>query len=117
MKIKLSFFLALLLFNCKPTDNIIELNPSDNMSISGKGPGQDAAINPYSKRDSIAVISNIGENSFEIRIEANAIKIKRATIQPNETKELELLRGQQLYFDSRLKSKAKVKFKAIPKFF
>ena len=87
------------------------------MSITGKGPGQDAVKNPYAKGDSIAVISNIGVNSFEIRIETNGVKVKRATINPNETKEVELLRGQQLYFDSRLKTKATIKFKAIPKFF
>ena len=116
-KIIILFILLIYTQGCKPSVNIIELNPSDSMSITGKEPGQDTAINLYSKGDSIAVITNIGENSFEIRIETNGIKIKRAIIQPNETKEVELIRGQQLFFNSRLKSKAKVKFKATPKFF
>ena len=38
--------------------NIFELSPSQSMSFTGKGPDQDAALNPFSKMDSYGVIEN-----------------------------------------------------------
>lgn len=112
-------YLSLLLFvtSCKPVNNIIELNPSTSTIITGIGPNQDAFKNPYAKGESIAIVTNIGVHSFDIRVESNGVKVKRATINPNETKEIDLLPGQQLYFISRLKSKAKVRFKGVQNYF
>lgn len=112
-------FLSLLLvtISCKPTFHIVELNPSENVIITGIGPNVDTLKNPYAKGESIAVVTNIGTSSFDIRIESNGVKVKRATIKPNDTKEIDLLPGQQLYFESRLQTTAKVRFKGVQKYF
>lgn len=44
------------------SQTIIELGSVQSMCITGKGPGQDGAINPYTDKDSIAIVENIGEN-------------------------------------------------------
>jgi hypothetical protein len=108
------YFLSLLFvamhFNAM-AQSTIEIGPSQSMSITGKGAGQDAAINPYSKENSIGIIENVGKNSFVIRIQKMGTVIKMITIKPKETKEVNLLIGYELYLDSELTSKAKVSFK------
>ena len=91
-------------------DNIFELKPSQGMIITGKGAGQDAAINPYNDKNSIAVIKNLGKNSFSIRIEYQG-KITQRELKPNTTTKVALQKGSELYLDSELKGKAKVDFK------
>nr|WP_321234108.1 hypothetical protein [uncultured Psychroserpens sp.] len=93
---------------------ILELKPSQSMSITGKGAGQDAAINPYAGSNSLAFIENIGENDFTIRVQNKKGNIiESIVIKPNETKEVRLLIRYELYLDSKLKSKAKVRFKKL----
>ncbi len=91
--------------------SIFELSPSQSMSITGKGQGQDAAINPYSSENSVGIIENIGENSFVIRIQKAGAVIKMITINAMETKEVSLIKGYELYLDSELQARAKVTFK------
>ena len=38
------------------------LEPSQSMIMTGKGPGQDATINPYFGEDCFAIIKNIGKS-------------------------------------------------------
>ncbi|WGD36036.1 hypothetical protein [Olleya sp. YS] len=90
--------------------SVFELKPSQSMSITGKGSGQDAAINPYSASDCIAVIKNIGKNKFTIRIQKKGEIIKTIIILPKSTKKIVLKKEEELYLDSILKSKADVTF-------
>lgn len=91
--------------------NVLELKPSQSMSIAGKGPGQDAAINPYADGESIAIVENLGENEFSIRIQKKGEILKMSTVPPGETKEVMLLKGYELYFDAEKRATAKVYFK------
>ncbi len=93
------------------SQDIIEIQASQSMSISGKGPGQDAALNPYYPEDSIGVVQNVGGNSFSVRIQKNGEILRTIEIKPRQTKEIKLLKGQELYFDADLPAKAKVNFK------
>ena len=93
--------------------SVFELDGSQSMSITGKGAGQDAAINPYLTDDSVAVVENIGKNDFVIRIQSKGKLVKRVTIAPNQVKEVAILKGYELYFDSELKATAQVSFKKL----
>jgi hypothetical protein len=106
----LSILLLVLQFDAA-AQSIFELRPSQSMSITGKGQGQDAAINPYSNENSVGIIENIGENSFVIRVQNAGVVIKMISINPMETKEVSLFQGYELYLDSDLQARAKVTFK------
>lgn len=113
---KKQYYILFVLFLIQYTmigQSIIELGASESMSIIGKGPGQDAVMNPYPKDDSEGIIENIGKNEFKIRVQKKEDIVKIVTIKPGEIKKVTLLKEYQLYFDSTLKSKAKVTFKLI----
>ena len=111
------FILLIAQYNISAQEAILELEPSQSMSITGKGAGQDAAINPFSDRNSIGIVENIGENDFTIRVQNKEGKvIESIIIKPNTTKEIRLLKGYELYFDSTMKAKAKVGFKELPRY-
>ena len=93
---------------------VIELDGIQSMAITGKGQGQDGAINPYMDSNSFAIIENIGKNAFSIRIQKENKIIKEIEIKPKETKKITLLKGYEMYFDSESKSKAKVAFEKAP---
>ena len=96
---------------------ILELSPSQSMSVTGKGSGQDAAINPYSGSNSLALIENVGENEFTIRVQNKKGKIiESVMIQPNKTKDIRLLLGYELFLDCELEAKAKVNFEKLPEY-
>lgn len=90
---------------------IFDLEPSQSMSITGKGPGQDAAINPYDGGNSVAVIQNIGKNTFDARVQYNGEIIKIVAIPVGQTKEVNIPKGYELYFDTLAITKAKLLFK------
>lgn len=90
----------------------IALNNNQSMCITGKGQGQDGAINPYiDKAHSYAIVENVGKNAFSIRIQKQGKIIKEIAIKPRETKTVKLLKGEELYFDSEKKTKVKIDFK------
>ena len=91
--------------------DIIKLDGLQSMCIAGKGPGQDGAINPYLNQDSIAIIENIGENPFSIRVQYKGDIIKTIPIDSGETKKVMLDKGFELYFDSEKATTGKVDFK------
>jgi hypothetical protein len=91
----------------------IALDGNQSMFITGKGPGQDGAINPYSKSDSFGIVQNIGKNDFSIRIQKEGKIIREITVKLKETKKVKLLKGYEMYFDSELEAKVKVDFKEI----
>ena len=105
---------VILLVSCKSNESIFELSPNQSMSITGKGPGQDAAVNPYSGTNSIGVVENIGGKAFVVRIQKGENILEMTAIQPNQMIEFELLEGYELYFDSDYKTKDKVNFKKSP---
>jgi len=110
------YFTLLILFATTYTlsaQSILELSPEQSMCVTGKGPGQDAAINSYSSEESIAVIENISKNSFSIRIQSKGEIIKTITVAKGKTKEIKLQKGYELYLDTELKAKAKVSFKKV----
>lgn len=90
-----------------------ELEPSQSMSITGKGPGQDAAKNPFSGTNCYAIIENAGKNEFTIRIQEKGEVIKTISIGKGATKRVKLLKGYELYLDSKLKGKAKIEFEKM----
>ena len=96
---------------CVSSNSIFELSPSQSMSITGKGPGQDAANNPYSNQKSIAIIKNIGKNSFVIRVQNKGKLIDEITLNPSHKNAIILEKDSELYLDSEFASKARLKFK------
>lgn len=112
MKIFLFVITALtFLQGCKSGSPIFELAPASNMSITGKGPGQDAAYNPYFGRKCIAVVNNLGKNKFNVRVQSNGSIVETRTIEPRGKAEILLLENYELYLDSQFESTARVVFK------
>jgi len=110
---KTTFILILLFAGISQiaAQDIIELGPSQAMCIAGKGPGQDGAINPYLGSDSVAVVENLGDHPFSIRIQTKGVLVTTLPIGPKETKEVKLRKDQVLYFDSDKRAKARVAFR------
>ncbi len=106
-------FLSLFLGACGMQSEIIELQPSQSMSISGKGPGQDAAINPYLDGNSIAIVKNVGKNPLSYRIQRDGKVLLTNEISVKQKKFIDLEKGDELYFDSEKEAKAKVSFARV----
>ncbi|MGB1169575.1 MAG: hypothetical protein ACPH3L_03175 [Flavobacteriaceae bacterium] len=99
-------FLLLFHFDAKAQTEFI-LEPSQSMIMTGKGPGQDATINPYFGEDCFAIIKNIGKRMFTIRVQQNGTIIKEISIQKGDQIKVLLLKGYELYLDPNLKGIAK----------
>jgi hypothetical protein len=98
---------------CSSNSTVFELNPAQSMVLTGKGPGQDGAINPYSNQRSTAVVKNIGENTFNVRIQKEGKIIEDQEVASKSTKKFILEKGYELYLDSNLQAKAKVTFQKL----
>ena len=85
--------------------NDFELEPGQNMLMTGKGPGQDGAINPYYGQDCWAIVKNTGSSDFTIRIQRGKKLVELIPIAAGETKKVFLLKDHQLYLDSNEKEK------------
>lgn len=79
------------------TEFVIE--PTQSMIMTGKGPGQDATINPYSGQDCYAIVKNIGKRQFSIRVQQEGKIIEEITIHKGELKKVNLFKGYELYLD------------------
>lgn len=90
-----------------------ELKPSQSMLMTGKGPGQDATINPYDGQNCYAIVENIGKKEFSIRIQENGKILESIPILKGEVKKVTLLKGLELYLDSNSKAKARVNFQKM----
>jgi hypothetical protein len=101
------FFVA----SCGSKATVIDLPASQSMSITGKGPGQDAAFNPFSDDNSVAVVKNLGPHPFSIRVQDKNGNYRETPIEPDEAIEVFLPKGYELYLDSNLASGAKVTFR------
>jgi hypothetical protein len=91
--------------------NVVELEADQSMSITGKGPGQDAVINPYTGERCLVMVRNIGKNTFYVRIELDGRVLTNVPVKENEKREFTLDKGFVLYLDATLDGKAKLKFK------
>lgn len=75
------------------------LEPYQSMIMTGKGPGQDATINPFADQDCFAIVKNIGKSEFSIRVQQDGSIIKEISINKGETKKVKLMKGHELYLD------------------
>lgn len=96
---------------CSSSQSILELTPEQSMLITGKGEGQDAAINPYKDVKSVALVENLEGTRFNVRIQ-NQGKVRDIVEIPlHEAKRFTLEKGDELYLDTEVKAKAKVTFR------
>ncbi|MDN3205276.1 hypothetical protein [Algoriphagus sediminis] len=91
------------------------MDTQQSMVMTGKGSGQDGTINPYTGEDCIAIVKNIGERTFSIRIQRNGEILQTLDCGKGEKKEITLLAGNELYLDPNPEgpSRAKVEYKRI----
>jgi hypothetical protein len=86
-----------------------ELEPSQSMSITGKGLGQDATKNPYDGQNCVAIVENIGKREFSIRTQQNGKMIETIPITRGEIVRVNLPKEYELYLDTNAQGKAKAK--------
>lgn len=93
-----------------------ELDPNQSMLMTGKGPGQDGTINPYAGEDCYAIVRNLGEVAFSIRIQQKGEILATIPVGGRETKKVKLLVGQELYLDPETDqmARASVDYEKIP---
>ncbi len=108
---KLILLLSIVLFTQYETFAQVEfeLSPSQSMCITGKGPGQDAAKNPYDGQNCFAIIENIGQPEFSIRTQYDGKVMETIQIAKGDIKKVALPIGYELYLDTNSKGKAKAK--------
>jgi hypothetical protein len=94
---------------------VIELESQQSMAITGKGPGQDGAINPYKDIPSMAVVYNAGKNAFSVRVQQAGKILAEVPVPVGETKEFYLKPGLEIYFDTKEPTTAEVSFKPFKK--
>ena len=97
-----------LTLNAQP-ENKFDLDPSQSMLMTGKGPGQDGAINPYYGQDCVAIVKNLGKHPFSIRIQQQGKIIETIPVAKKEVKKVQLLKGYELYLDTSKEGKVKAK--------
>ena len=85
-------------------ENKFKLDPSTNMLMTGKGPGQDGSINPFAGQDCIAVAENLVKDPFSVRIQKNGLVLRTIEIGTKETKRIELKGSEELYVDTEQKT-------------
>ena len=89
-----------------------EIANGQSMCMLGKGPGQDATINPYAKEDySYALVENIGTVEFQIRIESIENELRQFLIKPSALVVIKLYSDSVLYFDALTTEKVKATIK------
>jgi len=74
------------------------------MLMTGKGPGQDATINPFQGEDCYAIIENLGKELFSVRIQEKGLIIETIQIRPKMKKKIKLLSHHELYLDGETKN-------------
>ena len=85
-----------------------ELKPSQSMCITGKGPGQDAANNPFEGEDCLVLVKNIGTLRFAVRTQQKGQNnLKTQNVDPDTTKTILLPKGHELYLDTNNQGMAK----------
>ncbi|TFV94370.1 hypothetical protein E4S40_10110 [Algoriphagus kandeliae] len=108
-KLLLLFSLTLLTSYGVFAQTDFELDTSQSMLMTGKGPGQDATINPFEDKDCYTVVKNTGKREFYIRVQKEGKIIEELTVLKKETKKVKLLKGYELYLDPNRDGKAKAR--------
>ena len=85
-------------------ENKFKLDPSTNMLMTGKGPGQDGSINPFAGQDCVAVVENLAKAPFSVRIQQNGVVLRTIEIGAKDTKRIELKGSEELYVDTEQKT-------------
>ena len=62
-----------------------EITPGQSMLMFGKGKGQDATINPFEGEDCLAVIKNMGDTAFSVRIQQKGKILKTVLVKPTKS--------------------------------
>ena len=99
--------LGVLLFNTHAyaqEENNFKLDPSTSMLMTGKGPGQDGSINPFAGQDCVAVVANLANTPFSVRIQQNGVVLRTIEIGAKETKRIKLKGSEELYVDTEQKT-------------
>ncbi|MGB0294251.1 MAG: hypothetical protein ACPGAO_05440 [Flavobacteriaceae bacterium] len=112
------FFQILVLFSLyfnSSAQTIFELDGQQSMLMTGKGPGQDATINPFEEEDCYVLIQNLGAELFSVRIQYKGEIVDIINVNPSQTKKIKLLMGQELYLDPepRKRTRASVAYQKI----
>ena len=107
MRLLVLIFLAFCFQSEIYAQTIFELDGSQSMLMTGKGPGQDATINPFQGEDCYAIIENLGNELFSVRIQQQGKIVEVITVKPKKKKKIKLLSGQELYLDSKTKNPTK----------
>lgn len=79
------------------TEFVVE--PTQSMLMTGKGPGQDATINPFDGEDCVAIIKNLGDFPMSVRIENGSQLVDETQVDAGTTLRQSLPKGYQLYLD------------------
>ena len=85
-------------------ENKFKLDPSTNMLMTGKGPGQDGSINPFAGQDCVAVVENLAKAPFSVRIQQNGVVLRTIEIGAKDTKRIEFKGSEELYVDTEQKT-------------
>ena len=112
------FFQILVLFSLyfnSFAQTIFELDGQQSMLMTGKGPGQDATINPFEEEDCYVLIQNLGAELFSVRVQYKSEVVNITYVNPSQTKKIKLLMGQELYLDPepRKRTRASVAYQKI----
>lgn len=102
--------IVMLILSCQllvQAQTVFELDRPQSMLISGKGIGQDATVNPFAGEDCYAIVKNIGNEIFFVRVQQNGKVIEILTINKNEAVKVKLLIGYELYLDTKSPKKVK----------
>ena len=97
-------FLLLTIPASAQKENKFKLDPSTNMLMTGKGPGQDGSINPFAGQDCVAVVENLAKAPFSVRIQQNGVVLRTIEIGAKDTKRIELKGSEELYIDTQQKT-------------
>ena len=81
-------------------ENNFKLDPSTSMLMTGKGPGQDGSINPFAGQDCVAVVANLANTPFSVRIQQKGIVLRTIAVEKKETKRISLGAQEELYIDT-----------------
>lgn len=81
-------------------ENNFKLDPSTSMLMTGKGPGQDGSINPFAGQDCVAVVANLANTPFSVRIQQKGIVLRTISVEKKETKRISLGAQEELYIDT-----------------
>ena len=91
-----------------------EIEPSKGMLMTGKGPGQDGTINPYTGEDCYVIIENLGTSELSVRIQKKGEVVTSFTLLGGNSFTFKFLKDQELYLDGNATEMAKARVSYAP---